>query len=100
MPAWSLVVGLLVGALLLVAAPAGAQQAFNFTGTVQWASSTGVQVMADNGASVPLDLDRVDQTSYTSLRGGDRVRVYGYLAPDRKRVVALQILREEYPQSP
>ena len=78
----------------------GAQQTISFTGTVQWASSTGVQVMADSGASVPLDLDRIDQTSYTSLRGGDRLRVYGYLAPDRRRVVAVHILREEFPQAP
>jgi hypothetical protein len=101
MTVWLPVVTLLACAFLLIAGPAEAQQAFSFTGTVQWASATSMQVMADNGATVSLDLSRADQTSYTSLRGGDRVRVYGYLSADRRQVVAVDIRREEYnTQSP
>jgi hypothetical protein len=100
MSAWVPVVVLLASAFLLIAGSADAEQAITFTGTVQWASATSMQVMADNGATVALDLARADQTSYTSLRGGDRVRVSGYLSSDRKRVVAVDIRREEYTQSP
>jgi hypothetical protein len=100
MPAWVPILALLLGTLLLIAGPADAQQAVSFTGTVQWTSATSMQVAADNGASISLDLSRADQSSYTSLRGGDRVHVYGYLSADRKRVVAVDIRREEYTQSP
>jgi hypothetical protein len=100
MPVRLAILALPVVTLLLVVDASEAQQPISFVGTVQWASSTSMQVMTDGGASIPLDLSRADQTSYTSLRGGDRVWVSGFLSADRKRVVAVDIRREEYPQSP
>ena len=57
-------------------------------GMVQWTTGNRVQMMADNGMSVSIDVSRLDQSSYTSLRGGERIRVVGYTSSDRTRVIA------------
>jgi hypothetical protein len=67
---------------------AAAQQRIMLVGTVQWTSSNRIQLILDTGASVSIDVSRVDQSSYLTLRGGDRVRVVGYVSPDRNRVIA------------
>jgi hypothetical protein len=76
-----LIVGLSSGVAL-------AQQRLVLVGAVQWTSTNRVQMMTDAGVSVSIDVSRVDQTAYTSLRSGDRVRVIGYVSPDRTRLVA------------
>lgn len=82
---------LVVAALLAVGplqGPAEAQQRYALFGMVQWATGNRVQLMADNGMSVSIDVSRLEQSAYTSLRGGERVRVVGYTSPDRTRVIA------------
>jgi hypothetical protein len=80
---------------------AGAQQRLLLVGNVQWTSANRVQLITDSGLAVNVDASRLDQTSYTSLRSGDRVRVVGYLSPDR-RVVAesLELDVTTPPQTP
>jgi len=65
-----------------------AQQRLVIVGTVQWVTTNRVQVMSDAGVSVSIDVSRMDQTAYTALRGGDRVRVVGVVSPDRNRLIA------------
>ena len=74
-------------ALGLLSGTVVAQQRVAFAGSVQWTSANRVQLITDSGVAVNVDVSRVDQSAYTSLRTGDRVRVVGYMAPDR-RVVA------------
>jgi hypothetical protein len=84
--------GAVVVAWMLMAGIAGAQQPIAFSGTVQWTSSTRVQVWADSGVSVAVDVGGIDQTVYTSLRVGDRIRISGYVTRDRSRVIAESIV--------
>jgi hypothetical protein len=88
--------------LLLAPATAVAQRRALFVGTVQWTSTSRVQVMTDLGASVSVDVSGLDQTIYTSLRSGDRVRVMGYVAPDRNRIIAEVLVVDVWnaPQTP
>jgi endonuclease YncB( thermonuclease family) len=86
-----------VGGLLLIAASATAQQRLSFTGFVQWISGSSMQVVADNGASVRVELRLVDQPSYNTLRAGDPVRVFGYVSPDRSRLIGERIDRIDAP---
>jgi len=77
----------LVAALVLVlglAWPAHAQQRIVLVGSVQWTSANRVQLITDSGVAVNVDASRLDQSSYTGLRSGDRVRVVGYVTPDRR----------------
>jgi hypothetical protein len=75
---------------------------------VQWVDGSKMQVMADSGYSINVSLDRIDQDDYNTLQQGDRVRVYGFVPPDRRRVIAERIERgpntydhyPAYPQSP
>jgi outer membrane lipoprotein SlyB len=78
----------LVLALALPLAGAEAQQRLLIVGMVQWTTTSRIQVMADNGQTVSVDVSRIDQSLYTGLRGGERVRVVGYVAPERNRVIA------------
>ena len=107
---WCLIVALLCGGLVVLAGPAAAQQPFAFAGFVQWIQGSTMQVMGDNGYSIRVDLQLVGQSDYNTLKGGDRVRVFGYVSPDRSRVIGQRIDRSDapnvyepyspYPQSP
>ena len=82
---------IVVVALLVVALFPGtvaAQQRLVIVGTVQWVTTNRVQMMSDAGISVSIDVSRMSQTSYTSLRNGDRLRVVGVVTPDRVRLIA------------
>lgn len=82
---------------------AGAQQRVLVIGTVQWTSTNRLQVMSDTGVSVSIDVSRLGQTDYTSLRSGDRLRVTGYVTPDRTRLIADSIEPDAlsgFPQAP
>jgi hypothetical protein len=84
-------VWIIAGATLAVGLQLGtvdAQQRVVVSGTVQWATSNRIQVMADASISVSVDVSRLAQGSYPALRGGERVRVVGYVAPDRNRLIA------------
>ena len=74
----------------LAASAADAQPRVLVIGTVQWTTSNRLQVFADTGVAVNVDVSRLDQSSYTSLRAGDRVRIIGVFSPDR-RVMAESI---------
>ena len=76
-----------------LATPAFAQQRIVIDGSVQWIDGSKMQVMADSGYSINVSLDRIAQDDYNSIRGGDRVRVYGLVPPDRRRVIAERIER-------
>lgn len=65
-----------------------AQQRLVVVGMVQWVSTSRIQVMSDAGVSVSIDVSRMDQSAYTSLRGGDRLRIIGVVSPDRTRLIA------------
>lgn len=107
---WRLIVAVVCGSLVALAGAAQAQQRFNFSGFVQWIQGSTMQVMGDNGYSIRVDLQLVDQSDYNTLKGGDRVRVFGYVSPDRSRVIGQRIDRSDapnvyepyspYPQSP
>jgi len=77
----ALAVGLQLGTV-------AAQQRVVVSGMVQWVTSSRIQVMADANVSVSVDVSSLAQGSYPSLRGGDRVRVVGFVASDRSRLVA------------
>jgi hypothetical protein len=47
--------------------------------------------MADANVSVSIDVSRLPTSAYPALRGGDRVRVIGYVSPDRSRLIAESI---------
>ena len=81
----ALVLGLLPG-------PLSGQERLVITGSVQWIDGEKMQVMADNGYSIRVDLERVDQSSYNTLSPGDRVRVVGFVTPDRSELVAERVV--------
>jgi len=70
---------------------ATAQQRLLVIGTVQWVTASRMQVMTDASVSVSVDLSRLDQGSYPSLRPGDRVNVVGVVSPERNRLIAESI---------
>jgi hypothetical protein len=85
---------LVVSVLFLLAiavSSAGAQERIVVQGVVQWVAGTQMVLWADTGVSLRIDLIRADQTSYSSLRAGDRVVVVGAVAPERNRLVAESI---------
>jgi hypothetical protein len=72
----------------LVPSTADAQQLLVVLGIVQWRSTNRIQLITDGGGSVSIDVSRLDQGSYAALRGGERIRVVGYVAPERNRLIA------------
>ena len=83
--------GIVVAVVMVVALAGGfaaAQQRLVLVGAVQWTSTNRVQMMTDQGVSVSIDVSRIDQSVYTSLRTGDRLRVVGYVSSDRTRLIA------------
>jgi hypothetical protein len=77
----------------LVALGAGtpeAQERVRVTGWVQWIGGQRLQVWT-GGSTFNVDLREVGQSSYQSLRHGDRVVVDGVVSPDRNRVIARNI---------
>ena len=81
--------------LLALVEGAEAQEGLRLFGWVQWISSTSMQVMTASGTSVAVDLREVDQSSYRALRYGETVVVDGVVSPDRRRVVAREIWRDQ-----
>ncbi len=84
----SRLVAVVLVALALAPAVAEAQRRWVVVGFVQWTSTNRIQVMSDDGPTVSIDVSRIDQGAYWGLRGGERVRVIGYVAPERNRLIA------------
>lgn len=108
---WCLIVALLsVGLPAVLPGTAAGQQRLVVSGYVQWIAGSAMQVMADNGASIRVDLQRVAQSDYNTLDDGDRVRVFGFVSPDGSRLIGERIDRvnapnvydshSPYPQTP
>jgi len=81
-------VGVVLVALALAPTGADAQRRWIIDGTVQWTSSNRIQVMSDSAETISVDVSRIDQSAYSGLRGGERVRVIGYVPPERNRLIA------------
>ena len=71
--------------------PTAAQQRIVINGFVQWIDGSKMQVMADSGYSINVSLDQIAQDEYNTMQPGARVRVYGFVPPDRRRVIAERI---------
>lgn len=84
---------LCAGLLALGVEALEAQQRIRLAGWVQWIGGARMQVMTDGG-TVAVDLREADQSSYQSLRAGERVIVDGVVATDRSRVIAREIWRD------
>ena len=80
--------------LLLSAAFPAEAQVVRVVGSVQWIAGSRMQVLAEGGASVAVDLREADQSSYRALRSGEWVVVDGLWAADRGEVIALEIWRD------
>jgi hypothetical protein len=92
-----LIVALLCGGLVALAGPASGQQRMVISGFVQWISGSDMQMVADNGVSIRVNLDNAAQSDYNTLRNGDRIRVFGYVSPDRSELIAERIDRSDAP---
>jgi len=93
-----LAVALLGGALVAaIAGSAAGQQRLVISGFVQWISGSNMQLQADNGASVRIDLQNVDQSDYNTLQNGDRVEVVGVVSPDGSKLLADRVDRSDAP---
>jgi len=78
--------------------PVTAQERVRIDGQVQWVAGTRMQVMT-GGGSVAVDLRQADQAAHRGLRPGERVIVDGFVAEDRRSIVAREIWRIGYDQS-
>ena len=93
----------LCGALAAaLAGPVAGQQRLVVSGFVQYISGSTLQMVADDtgirvGGSIRVDLTLVAQSDYNTLRSGDRVRVFGYVSPDRSRLIGERIDRLDAP---
>jgi hypothetical protein len=81
--------------VLATALPVQAQRPVTIVGAVQWISSMSMAVVTEDSRSVMIDLIAADQSTYRALRSGDWVRVDGMVAPDRRRVIARDIWRDD-----
>jgi hypothetical protein len=102
MPPVFRVAAVVVLLIVIACGIADAQQRVALIGSVQWTSANRVQLMTDSGVSVNVDVSRIDQGDYSGLRSGDRLRIVGYLAPDRIRVIAEALEPDTWsgPQTP
>jgi hypothetical protein len=78
-------------AIMLLHAAVAAQSRLFVSGTVQWVTSTRLQVMTDANVSVSVDVSRVAQDANPRLRAGNRVAVVGVVAPDGSHLIAHSI---------
>ncbi len=79
---------ILVGALGLAAAQG---RYVRVDGSVQWIAADKMQLILDSGLSVAIDLTRVPQDQYRTLRERDRVSVIGVVSADNRRVLATSV---------
>ena len=83
-PTKSFVVGLvliLVGLGQLDVAGAPDRRQFWVHGYVQWIAGEKLMLLADNGASIAIDLTEADQSAYHGLTQGEGITVAGVVKP-------------------
>jgi hypothetical protein len=82
-----------VGVILLLGfvCAAIAQEVRSFHGRVNWVQGTTMAFTPDSGGSFEVDLSKIDQASYKSLKSGDAITVVGPVTADGKKVVATAI---------
>ena len=88
--------GALLGTTLLfvTASPIDAQQTIRAVGLVQWIAGSRMQLIMEDGSGLAVDLTEADQSSYRGLRNGEWVVVDGVVSPDRRRIIAQDIWRD------
>jgi len=84
--------------LMLAVTSLHAQERVRIDGQVQWVAGNRMQVMT-GGGSVAVDLRQADQAAHRGLRPAERVIVDGFIAEDRRSIVAREIWRIGYDQS-
>jgi|SRR5215467_4523709 len=67
-----------------------------FEGSVISISGQNMVVTPPGGSPIPVDLSDVDESQYSDVLSGDRVRVMGRISPDRDRVMAVSVQRLEF----
>lgn len=77
--------------LLGLVCAAIAEEVRTFHGRVIWVQGTTIAFVPDTGAAFEVDVSKVDQTSYQSLKSGDRVTVVGIVTDDGNKVIATTI---------
>lgn len=77
--------------LLGLVCAAIAEEVRTFHGRVIWVQGTTMAFVPDVGAAFEVDVSKVDQTSYHSLKSGDRVTVVGVVTNNGNRVIASTI---------
>lgn len=84
--------GALMTVLLLgLVCAAIAEEVRSFHGRVLWVQGTTMAFVPDTGAAFEVDVSKIDQTSYRSLKSGDRVTVVGVVTDDGSKVIAKSI---------
>jgi hypothetical protein len=84
--------GALTAILLLgIVCAAIAEEVRSFHGRVMWVQGTTMAFVPDAGGAFEVDVSKVDQTSYRSLKSGDRITVVGVVSADGNRVIATTI---------
>jgi hypothetical protein len=83
---------LLLAQPLLGSSPPWAQEPpAAYHGQVQWILGRQIMLRDDEGWTYPVDISRVDQTSYRGVKPGDWITVIGVLARSRSHVIASSI---------
>jgi hypothetical protein len=84
--------GALMSVLLLgLVCAAMAEEVRSFHGRVMWVQGTTMAFVPDAGGGFEVDVSKIDQTSYQSLKSGDRVTVVGVVTDDGSKVIAKSI---------
>ena len=85
-----------LAALVLSAVPArdaGAQELLRLDGRVQWIAGPKMLVLPRAGGQpVNIDLTRVPQDQYATLKDGNLVRIDGLRSTDGRRMIAASVL--------
>jgi hypothetical protein len=81
--------GALVALLLFgLVCAAIAQEMRVFHGRILRIQCTTMALAPDNGGSFDVDVSRVDERSYASLKSGDAVTIVGVVSADGSKVIA------------
>jgi hypothetical protein len=54
---------------------------FRVHGYIQWIAGEKLMLLADNGASIAIDLNEADQSAYQGLTQGEGITVAGIVKP-------------------
>lgn len=81
--------------LLLTGATIGSAQerGVRFEGRIQWIAGQVATLGLDTGETVSVDLSRVPQDEYATLRTRDRIIVTGVISDEDNRVIGTSVTR-------